>query len=316
MEHRDYRDIKADVEITEEIDLPCSITECTRHDIWFYGIPDQDFVVYYRKIFWKYDIVYLRGVKEGKPVIKATKFAAKKPLKARGSLSHLINSVNTILRIERGYIGFHAGCVSKDGVTILMPASPNVGKTFTVLYFLNKGYGYLADDSLCVSVKGYAYAHPFPSAVDTHVLERIDLPFIERVKLKIRTFFSKKLPGGTKILRPYLLKAWEAVPGARVIPRARVSHVCILEVGNRGVVKLGVEEAARFIQSINRYSLPRPYDNPVLRAYNMFNPDWMGLKRFEDIEYEKLLELLESTENYLVSSTPRKFGELIEKLIE
>ena len=35
-----------------------------------------------------------------------------------------------------------------------------------------------------------------------------------------------------------------------------------------------------------------------------------------DIEYEKLLELLESTENYLVSSTPRKFGELIEKLIE
>ena len=197
----------------------------------------------------------MKGLKSNSPKIIATRFCARKSLAARGSLGNLIGCIQSLLNVRSGYTTVHAACVSKDDTTILMPAMPNTGKTYTTLWFLKRGYNYLADDTLLINIKGMAYASPTASAVSSKILEVVSLGIIKDLNLRIRSSLLK-IPGSTKILKPYLLEAWKAVKNVKILQKANITHVCILVFGCERIEELTSEQAINIIQGINRYSIP------------------------------------------------------------
>lgn len=64
--------------------------------------------------------------------------------------------------VEEGYAMIHASAVRYDGETILFPARRRVGKTNTMLTYLERGADYLADDRLFVGSDGTARGFPTP----------------------------------------------------------------------------------------------------------------------------------------------------------
>ncbi len=295
-------------------DISFNTSGCVKADLWYYGRFGEDFVYYERKIFFMNDKLLIKDLRSDSPKIIATKFCAKKSLSARGSLRDLIGCTLSLLNVRKGFVAIHAACVSKGIITILMPAMPNTGKTYTTLWFLKRGYSYLADDTLLVDKNGIAYANPIASAVNSKILEVVSLGTLKNLNLRIRSKLLK-IPGSTKILKPYMLKTWKAVSNTKILEKANITHTCILAYGPEKVEELSNEQAVNIVQGINRYSLPRPYVNPVLQAYNFFNPDFKDIRDFDINERRILLSILEKTEKYIICSKGR-WGELIENILK
>jgi len=287
--------------------------ECSKADLWFYGREDEDFIYYERYIFNVKDKLLLEGLRNETTKITATGFCYKKPLRARGSFDNLLNSVQ-MLKLSQSGVFIHAACVARDGFAVLMPAMPSTGKTLTTLQLLNKGYEYMADDSLIVDGSGTAYCNPRSSAVAPYILNYVNrLSGLRRAELQIRSFL-RNFPGATKVVGPYMGKAWELVAGTKVAPNAKVTVVCLLEVGPRGVEELDKKRALNKLMAINRYSLPRPQSNPVILTYTLFNPQF-DLSLFEERERNLLSKLLDKTECYIVRCRNGRWGKLVEQAL-
>lgn len=287
--------------------------ECSRADLWFYGREDKDFIYYERYIFSMEDKLLLEGLRKETTKITATRFCYKKPLRARGSFGDLLYSVQT-LKLSQRSVFIHAACVARDGFAILMPAMPSTGKTLTTLQLLNKGYEYMADDTLIVDGNRKAYCNPMPSAVAPYILNFVNrLSGFRRAELQIRSFL-RNFPGATRVVRAYMGKAWELVDGTKIAPNAKVTVVCLLEAGPRVVEELDKKRALNKIMAINRYSLPRPHSNPVILAYTLFNPQF-DLTLFEERERNLLSKLLDKTECYIVRCRNGRWGKLVEQAL-
>lgn len=290
------------------------VSECVKVDFWFYACEDEDFIYYERHIFGIEDKLLLKDLQNETTEIIATKFCYKRSLRARGSFSYLKGSVLTLKHLLHGGFSVHVACVARDGFAVLMPGMPNTGKTLATLQLLRKGYEYLADDTLMVDSSGTAYCNPMASAVGTYILGPVNrLSRLRRAELRIRSFL-RGFPGATKIIHPFMGRAWELVDGAKICQNAKVGVVYVLELGPRCVEELDKKRALRKIMAINRYSLPRPQLNPVLLAYALFNPQF-DLALFEEKERDLISNLLDKTDCYLVRCQDGQWEKLIEQAL-
>ncbi len=247
--------------------------ECSKADLWFYGREDEDFIYYERFIFNVKDKLLLESLRNETTKITVTTFCYKKPLRARGSFDNLLNSVQ-MLKLSQSGVFIHGACVARDGFAVLMPAMPSTGKTLTTLQLLNKGYKYMADDTLIVDSSGTAYYNQMSSAVGPYILNFVNhMSRLKRAELRLKSFL-RGFPGATKIVPPFMAEAWELVDGAQVASNAKVTVICLLEAGPKCVEELDKKRALSKIMAINRYSLPRPRSNPVILAYTLFNPQF------------------------------------------
>ena len=288
--------------------------ECGKADLWFYGRDGKDFMYYERYIFRVEDKLLLEGLQAETTKITATKFCYKKPLRARGNFMDILKSVQ-MLKLSQSGIFIHAACVARDGFAVLMPAMPSTGKTLTTLQLLHKGYDYMADDTLILDNKGTAYSYPMPSAIGSYILRYANtVSRLKRLELKLNSYL-RKFSGATKVVHPFMGKAWELVQGTKIAQNAKVGVICLLEAGLGGVEKLDKGHALNKIMAINRYSLPRPQSNPVILAYTLFNPQF-NLAVFEERERTLLSKLLDKTECYLISCRNGKWGELVEQALK
>jgi len=287
--------------------------ECSKADLWFYGHDDKDFVYYERYIFNVEDKLLLEDLQAETTKITATKFCYKKPLRARGSFIDLLVSVQ-MLKLSQSGIFIHGACVARDGFAVLMPAMPSTGKTLTTLQLLHKGYDYMADDTLIIDNNGKAYSYPMPSAIGSYVLRYANtVSRLKRLELKINSYL-RNFPGATKVVHPFMGKAWELVDGTKIAKNAKIGIICLLEVGSKDMEELDKKRALNKIMAINRYSLPRPQSNPVILAYTLFNPQF-DLTRFEVGERNILSKLLDKTKCYLVRCRDGQWGELVEQAL-
>ena len=160
---------------------------------------------------------------------------------------YMVEPVLAVLAAARGRALIHACCVVKDDKCIVFPSWGGTGKTSIVLYFLSKGFGYMADDWVFVGRDGCAYAYPRRIRIYSYNLRQF--PWLrERLKDKARLvrmgvgeFLAGRLPWryariAVRKLTPYYpVHASELFPGARV-PRSKpITHVFLMK-------KSGVKE--------------------------------------------------------------------------
>jgi len=68
----------------------------------------------------------------------------------------------------------HAACVSLGGVTVMLSAKTDTGKTSTVLTMLRQGSGtFYSDDMLIVDERGIASRYPKPLTISAHTLRAV-----------------------------------------------------------------------------------------------------------------------------------------------
>ena len=283
-------------------------------DYWFYGNFGEDILYYSQFLPLIKDKLSVSGLKSDQPVIETTRFSVRFKTRSRGDLKSLVGSINAFRLLKEGFLPIHGACVSDGSYALLMPAMPNTGKTYTTLWFLKRGYSYMSDDTIIIDREGVLYASPFPSAVGTKILDVVDMDLFSRVNLKLRTFLIMNIPKITKIIKPYMIKAWEIIDNTEIKDKASITHIFILVFGKDNAIELDTSKAVDLTQSINRYSLPRPNENPVLKVYSFFNPDLRYIKDYDKIEKDLLLRIFRRIPKYLVISKGR-WGEIISKIL-
>lgn len=71
----------------------------------------------------------------------------------------------------KGYFMVHSSSVSINGKGVIFPASPEAGKTSTMLNYLNMNQKFMSDD-FSLFGNGMAYAYPTPITLHSHNLKR------------------------------------------------------------------------------------------------------------------------------------------------
>ena len=87
------------------------------------------------------------------------------------------NIVEPLLRFvlaANGKVLLHAACVASAGVTVMLSAKTDTGKTSTVLTMLHQGSGtFYSDDMLIVDERGIASRYPKPLTISAHTLRAV-----------------------------------------------------------------------------------------------------------------------------------------------
>lgn len=167
------------------------------------------------------------------------------------------NVLEPIIRwklVAHGYALVHAAGFVMNGVTHLITARTDTGKTTTMLKILEKeGTSFISDDLILVDRTGMALAYPKPLTISAHTvaaLHNTDLNRIERLFLPIQSrlhsrtgrqfaFFlsSRRIPVATlntfvqRLLPPPKYRVDKLVPGVRVEQAAPIGSLSIIQRG-------------------------------------------------------------------------------------
>jgi hypothetical protein len=103
------------------------------------------------------------------------------------------------------------------------------------------------------------------------------------------------------------------IKGDRIVDKARLSSIVILERGDAAFEKLNEQEALRRILNINRYEF-NYYRNPLLRTYSYFNQEF-DLDSFMLREEEIIRKTIANKNVYLVrENNPEEYAGHFKKI--
>ena len=187
---------------------------------------------------------------------------------------------------QKGYFMVHSSSVAIDGAGVVFPASPEAGKTSTVLNYMEKGNSFMSDDfSLLGDEKLFAY--PTPITLHSHNLKRH--PFLTEVlsqkdknEILWRTIVLKATLGQGDI--SYKVDIWNKFKGAEVPRSVPLRKMVLLTKYSGETVKLNELEKIEFVEKlliVNYYETV--LFNAYLQAY-----DFVNLHHKEDAFWEKM----------------------------
>ena len=285
-----------------------------RYDRWFYG-SDNGVVYYEDNLFYILKDKVLLTNLDGLTEIRATYTALRLNRASRGSVYDLIETVIDYKLIKAGLTTIHGAGLSKDGYAILLAGYPNIGKTFYSLYFLNKGFSYICDDTGVIGKDGNIYAYPTYSSIGYHdflkFIKPKDIGYMNYLRYLPKTWFLSKF----KVMEKFFHYPEVFLPdfkNYKIANRAKVKIVCLLGIGKKEIRELNVEEALRKIMIINSYSLPRIDSNPVLQTYFYLNN--MDLSMIKEKEREILKSFLSRCKCYEVICEKNDVSDVIKWL--
>jgi dolichol-phosphate mannosyltransferase len=88
--------------------------------------------------------------------------------------TNVIEPLLRFLLVLRGKMLLHAACVSLGGVTVMLSAKTDTGKTSTILDLLRQDHGlFLSDDMTIVGKDGVASRFPKPLTISSHTLHAV-----------------------------------------------------------------------------------------------------------------------------------------------
>lgn len=203
---------------------------------------------------------------------------------------------------ERGYFMVHSSAVATENGALIFPASPSVGKTSTMLNWLNEGKQFIADEFTILDNK-YAYSYPTPLRLHDYNLTAN--PFIkknmkgfDKFQIYLRTWIFRLTFGYGDITHE--VNIWDIFPDIKIAKKAPINAVIIFTKSSEPdvqVEQLTKEEFLERLIIINRFETTRFTD--YLQAYDYVNnvPSkeqfWMkmkqnGEKSFQDDTYYAL----------------------------
>lgn len=163
--------------------------------------------------------------------------------------------VESLLRYklnQKGFLMVHSSAVGINGKGFVFPASPEAGKTSTMLNFMAAGNSFMADDFSLVG-KGNAYAYPTPITLHSHNLKRH--PFLadalsrkDKCEIAWRTLILKLTFGMGDI--SYKVEIWNKMKGAAVADCVPLSKIVFLTKCSAETVQTKKISKAELIEKI------------------------------------------------------------------
>lgn len=95
----------------------------------------------------------------------------------------------------KGYFMIHSSAIYSNGQAFVFPASPSVGKTSTMLNWLNDGKGFIADEYTIIS-KQNVYSYPTPLRLHDYNLKANpyickNMSFYDKFQIYLRTWIFR-----------------------------------------------------------------------------------------------------------------------------
>lgn len=141
---------------------------------------------------------------------------------------------------QKGYLMVHSSSIAIDGKGVVFPASPEAGKTSTMLNYLELGQDFMSDDFSLVG-KGCVYAYPTPITLHSHNLKRH--PFLDKAldkkdkeQIFLRTLVLKATLGMGDI--SYKVDIWNKLKDVKVADSAPLAQMILLTKSSGSKVKV------------------------------------------------------------------------------
>ena len=175
---------------------------------------------------------------------------------------------------EFGYFMIHSSSVSSEKGALVFPASPSVGKTSTMLNWLNEGRGFIADEFTILD-KGYAYGYPTPLRLHDYNLKAN--PFVKKdmgkydiFQIYVRTWILRLSFGYADLTHE--VDVWNAFPKVEMVNKKKISAIVIFtkhSAEHVEIEELTKEELINRLLIINRFETSRFTE--YLQAYDYVN---------------------------------------------
>ena len=211
-----------------------------------------------------------------------------------------------------GFTIMHGACVAKEGQGVLIFGSPESGKSSTTFSLSKKGYKLLCDDCLVLDSNN-VYA----------TSSRMPLEYFSRTKNGWRQKYSNfisKIPVIGLVLSyfvsqpsPALDSFHKVLDNNRLVEKAKIKKIFILEKGENEVKKITPKEALRNILILNRLQ-SFYYNDAFLQALFYFNPE-IDINCITRNEEEIASSIVNQADCYLLQANdPRKYIEYLDKI--
>lgn len=179
--------------------------------------------------------------------------------------TNIIEALLRFVAVSRGVMLLHAACVELDGVTVLVSARTDTGKTGTVLRLVReRGAKFLSDDMVILSADGRVGCFPKPLTISHHTLRAVnsnELSTREWRRLKLQSRLHSKegrqfalllsqlnLPimgvnALTQRVVPPPKYAVDQLLPCQIIPEGKATELFVIQRGEKGMGDLSAEEA-------------------------------------------------------------------------
>ena len=285
----------------------------------FYANPNKG-VLYFKDVYYRKKYEILLANLEEKHHTFPTKIYATTPTTKRqhsvlkGNLHNLIAAIIQIKLINAGFLYIHGACLSKNNTGIVAAAHCGVGKSLLSFQAQKQGYNILSDDMTLIDSNGYGHFSYSTSTISyTDFIQYVNpekIGWWKYHKLLIKSRIVEKNPS---LMKFFPLPKFDLLnPNDKIIKKAKINTVCILEEGDRNIEEVDKLYLAKRIDEINEYSLEKFDRNRMLWMYAFFNEFDMNKVRIQ--ENINLLKFLDGCKCYVLRCRNKNWMSLVEKL--
>jgi len=181
------------------------------------------------------------------------------------SIGYMLTDIANLRFLHNGLAPLHCSGISKDGISHIIFAPPNTGKTLTAMTICmeDKSYSYVAED-LALTDGERAFSVPWTStfryydSIDSSWWSRTLNNLTEKISI-LELFSFGKVEKVTKYV-------------SSVEDESKIKGLYILDRGPEEVRDISPEDAFRRINTLDRYEF-NYMRAPIVIAYEYFNPD-------------------------------------------
>lgn len=314
-----------EIVIVDTISTDTLKASASKLDFWFYGEHGAKYILYEQRIMGLPSQVLLKDI-HNHPKMVVTKSCRKmdqhRVPRSRGSIAEIRHILEYLEQLKQGYALIHAATITNGKKTLLLAAYPNVGKTSTCNQLLSttNGWKYISDDTVSIHESGRAFLTSFPSAIGYYDFLQYVKPqnvggWRNYGKLYLRARLHESCELTKHIISPPLLELSKLHTTAKY---ADITDVCCLEIGSKSIRRITMQDILMRIANINRYSLPQIDQNPMIKAYEYFNPLTFNIAAQLSLERENLYRFLSSIKKrnggfYALACNDWNWKELLEE---
>lgn len=159
---------------------------------------------------------------------------------------------------QQGYLMIHSSSVAINGQGVVFPASPEAGKTSTMLNYLESGQRFMSDDFSLIG-KNNVFAYPTPITLHSHNLKRH--PFLknalterDKIQIQLRTLVLKATFGKGDI--SYKVDIWNKLHDVKVADQVPLNKLILITKYSNDKVslrKMTRQEFAEKLLTVNYY---------------------------------------------------------------
>lgn len=244
------------------------------------GLKEKKTRIYFDGNFWSYYILYKFFIE---PVLR-----------------YKLNS--------NGFFMIHSSSVATSEGAFVFPASPSVGKTSTMLNWLNEGKDFMADEFTILS-QDAVYSYPTPLRLHDYNLTanpfiKKDMSQRDKFQIYLRTWILRLTLGYGDVTHE--VNIWDVFPKVKICDKSRLNKIVIFTKYSGEDVQIEEMSASELIDRliiINRFETSRFTD--YLQAY-----EYVTKTKHKDGFWEKMREnggRIFQEKQYYAFNIPQKY---------